>query len=153
MTAVKIVAECAASSETAFAYVDDYRNLPNFISEISEFTPVTEQVQGVGATFDGTIRLGPVTLHSRVEIVRWEENSALAVKSIKGFEIESTFLFHAKDDGTCVVDAIVDYRVPGGIAGKVLGKTIEPFVKLAVKHTTGNLTTQIAEHHLARQGS
>jgi hypothetical protein len=45
----------------------------------------------------------------------------------------------------------VDYRVPGGIAGKVLGKTIEPFVKLAVEHSTHNLTTQIAEFHTSRQ--
>lgn len=44
------------------------------------------------------------------------------------------------------MDAIVEYRVPGGLAGKVLGKTIEPFVKLSVKHTTHNLTTKIAEY-------
>jgi hypothetical protein len=33
----------------------------------------------------------------------------------------------------------------------VLGKTIEPFVKIAVKHSTHNLTTQIAEFHISRQ--
>jgi uncharacterized membrane protein len=98
------------------------------------------------------MKLGPVPLHSRVTVVRWEENLAIAVKSIKGFEIESTFLFHAKGPDTCIVDAIVDYRVPGGIAGKVLGKTIEPFVKIAVKHSTHNLTTQIAEFHGERKG-
>ncbi|MBF6328656.1 SRPBCC family protein [Nocardia transvalensis] len=150
MTEVKIVADCAASAETAFAYVNDYRNLPKFITEVDAFTPITEQVEGVGATFDGTIKLGPAQLHSRIRIVRWEENAAIAVKSIKGFEVESTFLFHAEDDDSCTVDAIVDYRVPGGIAGKVLGKTIEPFVKIAVKHATHNLTAQIAEYHLVR---
>ncbi|QIS17017.1 SRPBCC family protein [Nocardia terpenica] len=152
MTEVKIVAECAASAETAFAYVDDYRNLPKFITEVHEFTPCTDRTSGLGATFDGAIKLGPVPLHSRIEIVRWERDAAIGVKSIQGFEIESTFVFHAEGEHACVVDAIVDYRVPGGIAGKVLGKTIEPFVKIAVKHATHNLTTQIAEYHLARQG-
>ncbi|MFI6870997.1 SRPBCC family protein [Nocardia sp. NPDC050406] len=149
MTEVKIVAECAASAESAFAYVNDYRNLPKFINEISAFTPLTEQTEGVGATFDGTIQLGPVTLHSTIEIVRHEQNFAIGVKSIKGFEIESTFLFHAKGDNASTIDAIVEYRVPGGLAGKVLGKTIEPFVKLAVKASTHNLTTQIAAFHQA----
>lgn len=50
----------------------------------------------------------------------------------------------------CTVDAIVEYRVPGGLAGKLLGKTIEPFVKLAVGHTAHNLTTRIAEYRRAR---
>jgi uncharacterized membrane protein len=152
MTEVKIVEDCAATAETAFAYVNDYRNLPRFIAEIHEFTPVTEQIEGVGATFDGIIKLGPATLHSTIRVVRWEENVAIAVKSIKGFEIESTFLFHGKDDNQCTVDAIVEYRVGGGIAGRVLGKTIEPFVKIAVKHSTHNLTTQIAQFHASRQG-
>ncbi|MCM6776918.1 SRPBCC family protein [Nocardia sp. CDC159] len=152
MTEVKIVAECAASAESAFAYVNDYRNLPKFITEVDKFTPVTEQTVGVGATFDGDIKLGPAHLNSRIQVVRWEENVAIAVKSIKGFEIESTFVFHAKGANACTVDAIVDYRVPGGIAGKLLGKTIEPFVKIAVKHSTHNLTTQIADYHLVREG-
>jgi uncharacterized membrane protein len=151
MTEVKIVAECAASAETAFAYVNDYRNLPTFITEVDRFIPCTEQEEGLGATFDSSIRLGPATLHSRLEIVRWEEHTAIAVKSIKGFEVESTFLFHAKGPDNCIVDAIVDYRVPGGMAGKVLGKTIEPFMKLTVKHSTHALITQIAEFHLVRQ--
>ncbi|MBF6214190.1 SRPBCC family protein [Nocardia puris] len=150
MTEVKIVADCAASAESAFEYVNDYRNLPNYFHGIQSFTPVTEQTEGVGAAFDGHMKLGPASLHSRVEVVRWEKNFAIAIKSIKGFEIESTFLFHPKTDALSTVDAIVDYRVPGGLAGKALGRTIEPFVKIAVKHTTDNLIKQIAEFHAAR---
>ncbi|MBL1073289.1 SRPBCC family protein [Nocardia sp. 2] len=150
MTEVKIVADCAASAESAFAYVNDYQHLPLFINEISAFEPLTEQTEGVDATFDGTISLGPVTLHSTIKIVRHEPGYAIAVKSIKGFEIESTFLFHDRGDDKSTIDAIVDYRVPGGIAGKLLGKTIEPFVKLAVKSSTNNLVTQVAAYHAAR---
>ncbi|NEW38319.1 SRPBCC family protein [Nocardia cyriacigeorgica] len=149
MTEVKIVADCDASAETAFAYVNDYRNLPRFLREVESFTPVGSQTEGIGATFDGHIKLGPVSLNSRIEIVRWEENFAIGVKSIKGFEVESTFLFHATDTERCTVDAIVDYRVAGGLAGRALGKTIEPFVKIAVKHSTENLTKQIEEFHRA----
>ncbi|MGY2007039.1 SRPBCC family protein [Nocardia gipuzkoensis] len=150
MTVVKIVEDCVASAESAFAFVNDYQNLPRFLHGVESFTPVGEQTEGVGATFDGHMKLGPASLKSRIEVVRWEENYAIGVKSIKGFEIESTFLFHDKGDRLCTVDAIVDYRVPGGLAGRALGKTIEPFVKIAVQHTTHNLVTQIAAFHAAR---
>ncbi|GAA5095635.1 SRPBCC family protein [Nocardia iowensis] len=150
MTEVKIVEDCAASAESAFAYVNDYQNLPRFLHGIQSFTPVGAQTVGVGAAFDGHIKLGPASLKSRIEVVRWEENAAIAVKSIKGFEVESTFLFHAKGAASCTVDAIVDFRVGGGLAGRALGKTIEPFVKIAVQHTTHNLITQIAAFHASR---
>ncbi|MGY1864518.1 MULTISPECIES: SRPBCC family protein [Nocardia] len=150
MTVVKIVEDCVASAESAFAFVNDYQNLPRFLHGVESFTPVGEQTEGVGATFDGHMKLGPVSLKSRIEVVRWEESYAIGVKSIKGFEIESTFLFHDKGDRLCTVDAIVDFRVPGGLAGRALGKTIEPFVKIAVQHTTHNLVTQIAAFHAAR---
>ncbi|QIS01039.1 SRPBCC family protein [Nocardia brasiliensis] len=152
MTEVKIVEDCAASAESAFAYINDYQNLPRFLHGIQSFTPVGAQTVGVGAAFDGHIKLGPASLKSRIEVVRWEENAVIAVKSIKGFEIESTFLFHAKDEALCTVDAIVEYRVPGGLAGRALGKTIEPFVKIAVQHTTHNLITQITAFHATRAG-
>ncbi|WP_039794195.1 SRPBCC family protein [Nocardia araoensis] len=144
MTEVKIVEDCLASAESAFAYVNDYRNLARFLYGIQSFTPVGEQTEGVGATFDGHMKLGPASLKSRIRVVRWEKNFAIGVESIKGFDVESTFLFHAKGDRLCTVDAIVDYRIPGGLAGRALGKTIEPFVKIAVQHTAHNLVTQIS---------
>ncbi|MEU2037754.1 SRPBCC family protein [Nocardia niwae] len=150
MTEVKIVEDCVASAESAFAYVNDYRNLSRFLHGIQSFTPVGEQTEGVGATFDGHIKLGPASLKSRIRVIRWEQNFAIGVESIKGFDVESTFLFHAKGGDLCTVDAIVDFRVPGGLAGRALGKTIEPFVKIAVQHTTHNLVTQIAAFHAGR---
>lgn len=148
MTEVKIVEDCSASAESAFAYVNDYRNLSRFLHGIQSFTPVGEQTEGVGATFDGHMKLGPASLKSRIQVIRWEKDFAIGVESIKGFHVESTFLFHDKGESLCTVDAIVDYRVPGGLAGRALGKTIEPFVKIAVQHTTHNLVTQIAAFHV-----
>ncbi|MFC4376569.1 SRPBCC family protein [Nocardia halotolerans] len=147
MTEVRIVEDCAASADTAFAFVNDYRNLPKFMYGIESFTPVTEQTDGVGAKFDGKMKLGPASLTSRIEVVRWEEGAVIGTKSIKGFEIVSTFLFQAKGAEKCTVDAVIDYFVPGGMAGKMLGKTIEPFVKIAVKHTAEALVREIEKAH------
>ncbi|WP_188829373.1 SRPBCC family protein [Nocardia camponoti] len=148
MTEVRIVEDCVASAATAFAYINDYRNLPKYMHGIESFTPVTSQTEGVGAKFDGVIKLGPVTLTSTVEVVEWEKDKVIAIKSRKGFEIISTWKFIEKGPNLCTIDAIIDYRVGGGIAGKVLGKTIEPFVKITVQHTTDNVVSQIAKAHL-----
>lgn len=147
MTEVRIVEDCAASAETAWAYVNDYRNLAKFLYGIESFVPVTEQTEGLGATFDGNMKLGPASLKSRIEVVRWEQNRAIGVKSIKGFQVESTFLFYPKGPDLCTIDAVIDFNTGSGIAGKVLGKTIEPFVKIAVKHTTEHLIAQITDVH------
>ncbi|MFC9965563.1 SRPBCC family protein [Nocardia sp. JW2] len=147
MSDVRIVEDCAAPAETAFAFVNDYRNLPKFWYGIESFTPVTEQTEGVGAKFDGKMKLGPASLTSRIEVVRWEEGSVIGTKSIKGFEILSTFVFTPKGADTSTIDAHIQYFVPGGIAGKMLGRTIEPFIKIAVKHTTEALISEIEKAH------
>ncbi|MEU8895170.1 SRPBCC family protein [Nocardia sp. NPDC048505] len=150
MTEVTIIETCAASAESAFSYMNDYRNLTKFLYGIQSFTPVGTQVEGIGAAFDGHVKLGPASLKSRVEVDKWEENAVIGITTVKGFEIHSTFRFRPKSADECVIDALVDYRVPGGLAGKALGRTIEPFVKIAVKHTTENLIKQITEFHAAR---
>ncbi|GEM33610.1 SRPBCC family protein [Nocardia neocaledoniensis] len=147
MTEVRIAEDCAAPAKTAFDFMNDYHNLPKFWYGIESFTPVTEQTTGVGATFDGKMKLGPASLTSRIEVVRWEEGRLIATKAIKGFEIVTTFQFLPKGEEVCTVDAVIEYFVPGGIAGKMLGKTIEPFIKVAVKHTTESLIREINKAH------
>ncbi|MFC6011665.1 SRPBCC family protein [Nocardia lasii] len=147
MTEVRIAEECAAPAEQAFAFINDYRNLPKFWYGIESFTPVTAQTDGVGAKFDGKMKLGPASLTSRVEVVGWEEGRLIATKSIKGIEIVSTFRFIPKGDTACAVEADIDFSVGGGLAGKVLAKTIEPFVKIAVQHTTDSLIKEIEKSH------
>lgn len=39
MTEVRIAEDCAAPAEAAFAFMNDYRNLPKFWYGIESFTP------------------------------------------------------------------------------------------------------------------
>ncbi|WP_336084675.1 SRPBCC family protein [Nocardia sp. SSK8] len=149
MTEVRIAEDCAAPAETAFAFMNDYHNLPKFWYGLESFTPVTEQTDGLGATFDGKMKLGPASLTSRIEVVGWEENRLIATRSIKGIEIVTTFRFLPKTDQLSTIDAVIDFNVGGGLAGKVLAKTIEPFIKIAVQHTTDALRREIEKAHQA----
>jgi uncharacterized membrane protein len=135
---IQVESTFRAPLEVAFAYTADYRNVPDWLYGISKFEPVGDKDYGLGAVFDGSMNLG-ATLHSRIEVNEFEENRLIGFDSIKGFKNSSRWTFSALDAKHSTVVADVSYELPGGIAGKALGKVIEPFVKIAVKHSSAAL--------------
>lgn len=63
---------CQAPREVAFGYVADYRNVPQWLFGIHDFTPVDGLDYGLGATFDASVHLG-LHLHSRIRVDDWVE--------------------------------------------------------------------------------
>jgi uncharacterized membrane protein len=138
------------SVESAFAYIDDYTNHPKFLHGSLPLQPITEITRGKGAAFKGGMGLGPVTVKSTVRVIDWEENKLISIDSIEGFDVDFLYEFTAIEPNKTKVDLFVSYRLPGGLAGRVMGKTIEPFVKIAVKFSTHSLKKQIIEFHKTR---
>ncbi len=130
--------EFAAPVEAAFAYTADYRNVPSWLYGIQRFTPVGEQDYGLGSVFDAEMSVG-LTLKSRIEVDEFVENALISFDAVKGFQIKSTWRFRSTGAGTSTVRADVAYELPGGLAGKGVGKAIEPFVKIAIKHSSAGL--------------
>lgn len=124
--------------EAAFAYTADYRNVPSWLYGIQQFEPVGDQDYGLGAVFDGAMHVG-MTLRSRIEIDAFTENALISFDTIKGFQIRSAWHFAATGEGVSSVRADIAYELPGGIAGKGVGKVIEPFVKIAIRHSSADL--------------
>jgi len=135
--------DCDAPIDKVFAYITDYRNVPEWLYGISKFVPITELDRGVGATFDGTIHLG-ATLHSTIATTAFEEGKLFEMDSVKGFKNTSRWTFESLGENETRIIADVSYSVPGGIAGKALGKVIEPFVKIAVKHSSEHLAKNVS---------
>ncbi len=135
-----------APVETAFAYTADYRHVPSWLYGIQKFTPVGEQDYGLGAVFDGEMSVG-LTLKSRIEVDEFEENELIAFDTVKGFQIRSTWRFSSTGASTSAVLAEVAYELPGGLAGKGVGMAIEPFVKIAIKHSSAGLKRCIEAAH------
>jgi len=129
---------CNAPRAKVFAYVDDYRNVPEWLFGISRFEPTTDQVRGLGAVFEGSIHVG-TTLHSTVEVKAYEEGRMFEFDSVKGFKNSSRWTFEDIDAETTRISADVSYELPGGLAGKALGRLIEPFVKVTVKKSGESL--------------
>ncbi len=136
----------AAPVETAFAYTADYRKVGNCLYGIQRFVPVGDKDYGLGAVFDGEMHVG-LTLTSRIEVDAFVENELIAFDTIQGFQIKSTWRFASTGAATSKVHADVAYELPGGIAGKGVGKIIEPFVKIAIRHSSAALKKCVEADH------
>ncbi len=121
-----------------FAYVEEWSNATEFTESLVSWQPVSDVVDGVGAQFHAVMRVGPTTQESTLEIVRREQDAEIAWESLSGFEQKGGYVFAAHPDGTEVTFRM-ELTLPGGIAGRLLGRVIEPFAKQNTAATLGNL--------------
>ncbi|MEO9108669.1 MAG: SRPBCC family protein [Jatrophihabitantaceae bacterium] len=140
-------ATCHAPVEVTFAYVDDYRNAIKWMFGLSKFEAIGELIRGVGSVFEGTFSVKPVNLHSTIEGTAWEQNVLIAFRSIKGFKNDSTWQFAALGDADTRVTVDFHYELPGGLAGRALGKLLEPIVALTVRHSEAELRRLVEAQH------
>lgn len=145
---------CNAPLPFAFGWVDDYRNATRFMFGLASFEPVPGHPdQGLGAAFEGLFRTGPIKISSTIEVKEWQQDSVIRFESVKGFRTWSTWRFQAEDAEHTRITVDFSYEVPGGIAGKVLGKALEPIVNPAVKHSDHELRKHIEADYLARSSA
>lgn len=136
-------ASCAAPVDVAFGYLDDYRNATGWMFGLSRLEAVGDKVHGLGAQFDGTFQVPPVKLHSTIEITEWKQDELLAFRSIKGFKNWSTWRFTATAPESTAISVDFSYELPGGLAGRALGRVLEPIAALSVRRSEQALREQI----------
>ena len=144
-------ATAAVPVDVAFAYVDNYRNVPKWMFGVSKFEPVGELDQGLGAVFNTSITLGPTTLHIRTEVTEFEQDRLIALTSRKGLESTVNLQFAPDGESKTTLTMSIGYKLPGGIAGKALGKIIDAFVGPGLRYTESHLRREI--EHFGQSGS
>ncbi|WP_373453691.1 SRPBCC family protein [Rhodococcus sp. 06-235-1A] len=133
----------STSRDAAFAYMDDFRNVPQWMFGITRFEPTSEVTSGLGARYDATMQIGPKALTSVVHVTEWVQNERLTLESVEGLSNSSTWSFSDTADGGTRLDVVFRYSLPGGIAGKVLAAVVEPVVGQAIKHTESTLRSRL----------
>ena len=136
--------EVAAPVGEVFAYVDDHTKTKDWMYGLHTMEPVTEQTSGVGATYDGVMKLG-VSLTSRIRCTGWERDRLIEISSIKGIRNTQRWTFTDLGGDRTRVDAWISYSLPGGPAGKAMGAAVKPFIGIAVKHTSEALVRNVEQ--------
>lgn len=141
-----------APLSVAFAYIDDYRTTPQWMFGLADFQPMGAKDQGLDSVFDGTFQVKPVKLHSTVKITAWEQDKLIKMESVKGFVNRSTWRFEAVSDTETKILVDFTYELPGGLAGRAMGKALEPIVALSIRHSDAALRKHVEERYAASGG-
>ena len=132
-----------APLDVTFAYVADYRTIPEWMFGVKKFEPVSpDNDYGLGSVFDVSLSLG-VPINTRIETVEFEEGRVIGMDSVKGFKAKSRWYFEADGPDRTKVTANVAYELPFGPAGRAMGKVMQPFVRQAVSHISHHLKSNL----------
>lgn len=151
MGRIDISAVAEVPVDVAFAYVDDYRTVPEWMFGVAEFEPLGTQENGIGASYAAAMRLGPKTLHSKVRVTEWEQDRLITLTSYEGVENASSWRFRKVDDEHTELTVVFQYDLGSGVAGRALTKAVEPFIQKAIEQTEKDLRRQTEKHYARLQ--
>ncbi len=142
MPEIKRNVTCNAPLAVAFEYVADYRNIPDWMFGVQQIEPVGAADRGSGAMFEVTVHLG-VRLHNRIQAVEWEPDRLIGMDAVGGPDFRSRWWFAADGQDRTTITADVRYTLPGGLAGRAMGRIVQPVVGQAVNHASHSLVRNI----------
>ena len=126
-----------APLEKVFDYLADSRNIEEWFYGVQKVVPLTDQIRGLGSTFEITINPG-IAVTAKIECTEFVENELIVVETFDGPTASSRWTFAPDGAGTRIRGEF-DYTLPGGVAGAALGRLVKPFAAVAAKQTTANL--------------
>ncbi len=113
----------------AFEYVADWKNFQNYFPVYVSLKPVSVVQYGPGSSFDGVMVLGKVELNTAIDIVEFQKNKKIVMKSSRGIRTKVTWEF--KDvGGRVLITFDFEYDLPQNLALRAdekdsLGKSLE----------------------------
>lgn len=134
--------EIQAPVGRVFAYVDDFSTTRDWMYGLTKIDPVTDQLRGVGAQYDGVMKVG-VPLKARIECTAWEQDRLIELTSVKGIQTTQRWTFTPLADDRTRVAAWISYTLPGGPAGKAIASAVKPVVGIAIRHTSEQLVRNV----------
>lgn len=128
-----------APLQKVFGYLADSRNIEQWFYGVERIVPLTDQIRGLGSTYEITINAGMV-FTAKIECTEFVENELIVVESFGGDgpAASTRWAFASEGDGTRIRGEF-DYTLPGGLAGAAMATLVKPFAAIAVKQTTANI--------------
>jgi hypothetical protein len=133
--------DVAVPVNIAFAYIDNYVFVPDWLFGVSRFEPVGDCDQGLDAVFETTIPLGPWHYTFDTRITEYRHDAVIAMSG-RGIGTQ-TFRFDPLGCGRCILTMEIDYDPPWFVA-ETLVKT---FAANAIRRTESRLRSGMEQHH------
>ncbi|OBY32379.1 SRPBCC family protein [Mycolicibacter kumamotonensis] len=130
---------------TVFDYASDYRRMPDWVFGLQTVEPLGSRSAGLGAEFRGTGKVGPISMTGTGCITGWEPGRLITVSlaTHNGIEVSATVATTGEWGTTSTQIALTaEYRFPGGIAGKLLQRSVEPMLGAGIRYTERTLRRQ-----------
>lgn len=150
MLSVSFSQKCPAPLGVVFEYLDDYRNVADYWDGMVSYGPTGDRDRGVGAIFEGEMKLGPTPMRSRLETVAREQDTLFEYRSVGGIKTSISYRLAAVDEHSTTVDFRLEFELPGGVAGRAVERTVEPLVRASAKKTAENLAREVSAYYAAR---
>lgn len=131
-----------ATPERVFAHVDDPDAAPGLVEGLTRWAPLGEQQHGVGAAFAAALKVGPRTVDGELRTIESVPGRRLAWAASDGFPLRIAWDLAPAAGGTDVTFT-VEVTPPGGLAGRLLAKTVEPAIRSSVDRTVATLKRQV----------
>lgn len=142
MADVTIDLDINSSATDVFNYIADYTKCASYIYGLQYLQPLTDLTRGVGAKFEGKVKMG-ASLESCVEVTEFEEGVHYATQSFKGVKNGMDWTVTPVDADNTKVRLVWTFDFGSGITGRTVGKLVEPFIKIAAKQSAADLKAGI----------
>ncbi len=141
---------CDVPLDVVWNYLADFANIPEWLSGATRMQHLGGPAGGVGGMWKGTFQVPPVKFSSDIEITTWVDRETIAYESRSGFSNQMTYRITplAPERTRIVVD--LDYRIPGGLAGRALGKALAPIFAMTVDRADAALRAKLEQLYRER---
>lgn len=124
--------------DACFEYIDDWRNVPDWLVGVEQFTPAGDKDQGLGSVFDVVVHAG-VRVRTRLAVTDYVERRLIGFESVQGFKVRNRWTFEPVADGRTLITAETVLHPPFGPAGTVMAKVLEPAVDKIMQRSASRL--------------
>jgi hypothetical protein len=137
----------AVPVDVAFAYVDNYVFVPDWLFGVTRFEPVGEQDRGQGAVFAATVPLGPWRYTFAAEVTAYRKDVVIGWTDRTGPFGTHTIRFDPLGRGRSILTVEIDCHTPAGPIGYFADKIATSFGNTAIRRTEHRLRKGIEQLH------
>ncbi|HXA43720.1 MAG TPA: SRPBCC family protein [Candidatus Solibacter sp.] len=130
-----------AEAATCFDYVTEPENVPRFMAGIAQYQPQSSNHRAKGARFDGVADIAGRKFETVLVIEEWAEGRRMAIGSVGGLKLRSTWDFAANADGTTEVTLVNEYEPPGVF--RLMGGLVRSTVQEGTERSLSDLKEQV----------